>query len=620
MRGAGFAIVLLISAALPPQVACANPPISLAGIPYGSFEIVRGRDDIDVNPDGSFAEASEIAIRVLDSRGQKAFQQVTLGYSDGLESLGVASAYTLKRDGQKIPVAHDQMLRGFGATSRPGFEDLKTVTIIFPQLEIGDQIVLTTLRRQIVPLFSDAFATREEFSRAIRADDVQITLTSPQSGLPLNIEATGMEGGEPQQFAGKNRWVWRFQNEQPIDYAVDSVVAGNDQPQIVASSFSGYEAMGKASGEHFAGKADVTPDIQSLADQLTVGISDRRQQAKAMYDWVAAHISYVDVVLGVGGFTPHAAAEVLARRYGDCKDHVMLLQALLSAKGIASKPALIAANGPYVASKIPTPFDFNHLITYVPEFQLFLDSTAHYAPFGVLPFFDADRPVVIVPSGEVLHTPNIAAEGRSVRTVVTVKFDGEGTAEGESHSSLSGDAAFAMREFLDIIPPAQEKDVFRVALGAAADASIDRGNLDSLVDPYSYSVHYRVPNAVMFPGPGAVGSGLALGDFANGLLLGPLPSSRLTTFACPSQTIDEVDEYDFPPSVRVTSVPKSEDITAEGVQFHAHYEIRNPHTVSAARTLRTDHPHAWCTPEYYARVRPELARIAASLRGQILYK
>ena len=118
-------------------------------------------------------------------------------------------------------------------------------------------------------------------------------------------------------------------------------------------------------------------------------------------------------MLGAGGFTPHAATDVLALHYGDCKDHVMLLEALLAARGIVSNPALIAAGGAYVLPDGPSPFYFNHLITYVPEFRLFLDSTAHYAPFGVLPLPDADRPTSCsLPGGvEVIHAEQFGRPG-----------------------------------------------------------------------------------------------------------------------------------------------------------------------------------------------------------------
>ena len=46
--------------------------------PTAPFEIVKSRTDIDVSADGSYVEATELALRVLDSRGQKALQQTTL--------------------------------------------------------------------------------------------------------------------------------------------------------------------------------------------------------------------------------------------------------------------------------------------------------------------------------------------------------------------------------------------------------------------------------------------------------------------------------------------------------------------------------------------------------------
>ena len=125
-----------------------GPPREPASAP---FEIVRSHSDIDVSGDGSYAEADETALRVLDSRGQKALQQTTLSYTERLQTLDVESAYTLKANGEKIPVSPDQILRGVGATSAPGFQDVKTLTIVFPRLDIGDEVVLTTLTKQLVP-------------------------------------------------------------------------------------------------------------------------------------------------------------------------------------------------------------------------------------------------------------------------------------------------------------------------------------------------------------------------------------------------------------------------------------------------------------------------------------
>jgi transglutaminase-like putative cysteine protease len=486
---------------------------------------------------------------------------------------------------------------------------------------VGDEVVLTTVKKQLAPLFAGEFAMREDFSRAIRTDDVQITLTAPENGIPIKIEAVGVDGGQPAVYAGKNRWVWHYHNDAPVTFPLDSVRATDDQPHLIASSFPSYQAVGAAYGSHFAGNADATSEIRSFADQLTRGISDRRAQAKTLYDWVAANINYVDIVLGAGGFTPHPGSDVLSLRYGDCKDHVMLLDALLAAKGIPSEPALIEAGGGFVLPGVPSPFYFNHLITYLPEFRLYVDSTSHYAPFGVLPFADADRPVVLVPTGAVSATPNNSADVSTGRAVITLKFDPDGTASGESRISLTGRSAVAQRSLIDVIPPERERDMFQMTLGPGSEAGIDRGNLQSAEDPFVYSLHYRVPNAASFAGPGAVSTELGIGPFsAASMVLGLLPPSRPTAYSCPSVTMSEDSSFAFPHTVSITSVPMPVNITADGMRFEMHYDVKDSHTVVGAILLRTDHPRAFCTPDYYAKVRPALARIAASLRGQILYK
>ena len=130
-----------------------------------------------------------------------------------------------------------------------------------------------------------------------------------------------------------------------------------------------------------------------MADEITAGTSGRREQAQKIYDWVSTHIRYVAVFLGNGGYEPHEAIKILENGYGDCKDHVVLLEALLKAKGIASVPVLINSGNRYRAPETATPALFNHVLSYLPEFDLYADSTTGVAPFGTLPADEYGKPV-----------------------------------------------------------------------------------------------------------------------------------------------------------------------------------------------------------------------------------
>ncbi len=583
------------------------------------FEIVKSHSDYDLNGDGSYTVANETAYRILDASGRQALQQTTLSYTEGLQSVEIESAYTLKANGEKIDVPSKQIMQGFGATSAPGFQDLRTLTIVFPKLDIGDEAVLVTLFRQKTPLFAGQFATDIAFSRAVKADDVQIAVTAPDSGFPLQIDAVGMNGGQQETFAGKYRWVWNFRNDVPVSFEPDAVIDIAHQPHVTLSSFPDYQAVAGAYAIHFEKKADATSEIRSFADSLTKGISDRTQQARILYEWVSKNISYVNIVLGAGGFTPHSATEVLSTRYGDCKDHAMLLQALLAAKNIPSMPALIYAGNAYTLSDIASPFYFDHLITYVPEFHLFLDSTARYAPFGVMPLADADKPVLIVPTGERVNTPALTADNATSMTNATSTIAADGTLEGDSHVAQSGAFAVTTRALMENIPADQETNILRAILGAGAEGRLDRHDPTNLSDPYSYDIHFRIPGAVVMPGPGAIPSSSAIRAL-EGVVAGTLPPSRNSDYLCLSLTASISDTITFPKGTSFLSIPKPVDLQTEGVRLQTGFDAQTAGTVHETAKLRISHPHAVCSPEYYARVRGDLAKMVTALRTQILYK
>ena len=124
--------------------------------------------------------------------------------------------------------------------------------------------------------------------------------------------------------------------------------------------------------------------------------------------------------------------------YGDCKDHVVLLEALLAAAGIDSVPALINLGSSYTLPKVGTFVSFNHVITYLPSLDLYVDSTAQFAPFGILPFEDTDKPVALTSLGRLGRTPRMRADLNVSRTKVSMVIHSDGTIEGTSMATMSG--------------------------------------------------------------------------------------------------------------------------------------------------------------------------------------
>jgi len=585
------------------------------------YEIVKDAIEIEVAPDGSEVSSREVVYHVLDARGIEMLHEQRIGTAQSYEDVRITAAYTLKANGQHIPVPPNGYLTGYGQTSQPGFQDNRMVSIFFPNLEVGDSVVLLTTHRQITPWFAGRFDYRADFSRLVPARDVVLAVTAP-TAMPLKFDVAGLEATPARSAGSKTRWVWSYHNETPVPLENDSVSEADFGPHLVVTSFADYAEVAHAYGDRSKPATELKPEITALADQLTAGVSDRRAQTKILYDWVSSHIAYVQIVLGAGGFTPHDAKDVLTNRYGDCKDHVALLEALLKAKGIVSTGVLIRiGERTFTLSPAATPHAFDHVITYVPEFDLYLDSTAQIAPFGVLPYADAGKPVLNVATGAVARTPPATAVNSTMKSVADVTLQKDGSADGRVTITTTGALAVEVRGAMRGLKPGDEAKFLSGRVGPGAEGKLEFGDPAKLSDPYVLKANYHVPGAITVPGPGTLPPSLAfrLLSFSQ-LVAEDLPATRGSDYICGSLSAAQEIHYAFPEGYRMLSIPDSQVLTADGVRLQIDYDRSDPRSLNFKVALRLIHPEASCTPAYYNKTRASLAKMLNALKEEVIYR
>ncbi len=126
--------------------------------------------------------------------------------------------------------------------------------------------------------------------------------------------------------------------------------------------------------------------LQQTADSLTAGLQSPEEKARAIFKWVQHNIQYIAFEDGYGGLIPRKAADVLRKRYGDCKDMTALLVALMKRAGIEAYFTWIGTRRlPYRYTELPTPMVDNHMIAAVQidNRMFFLDATDPDLPFGM---------------------------------------------------------------------------------------------------------------------------------------------------------------------------------------------------------------------------------------------
>lgn len=579
----------------------------------------------DVNPDGTYSQQSEMVLEVMTEEGVKLVNNANINYSDSLQTVTDLKAFTLKKDGRKIavPVANiqDRSVVGGGG---PVFSDIRTKNIIFPDVAKGDQVAYSFTLIEKVPVFPGHFSLAVGFSKFMVYGEARIKVTVPVHSLDLKVFSSGVEGGTVKEADGRLQWEWNYQNPECVVPEADAVAESDYGARIYVSSFKNYGAIADAYLQRAQPKARVTGAVRALATGLTQGITDKREQAKVLYGWVVKNISYAGNLNGIGSVVPHDADTVLENRLGDCKDHTTLLQALLAAKSIDSTPVLVNLGNSFKLPEVPVPAVLNHVLTYIPSLELYLDSTSG-PPFGILPIAVSGKPSIRVTNFQgITKIPPTDYRTTTSLMKMTLNIHEDGSADGETANTETGIFSTTLRgQFASLRPDMEDLAARKLiaAGGYTGTGTFVKPDSDKVSDRFTIGLKYRLSDALNLPGPGA----LTIAP----IMAAVVPMSRVANvlheperkvdFGCAGHITTEEYVINFPPSVKVVALPKDVHQANTLIRYDATYRASGS-LVTVTRKFESMEKENVCTPDDDKKFRAIAKEIARDIRGQILYQ
>ena len=536
--------------------------------------------DYTVRP-GNLVDAVETAeIDVENKPSAEKLGQQHISVNEHYDELLIVEAATLKADGRRLDVPADKILvQSASSGGEARYEaDKKIRTLIFPDVEPGDRLRYVAKYKAKAERLPDYFDIPIAINSSQRLASFKITLDAP-AGMKINESFKGFKHSE-ETVGGRIKHRWEL---LPLPYRAaepDAVAADDSGPYVRISSFPDWQAAGEAFCGRAEPKSEVTPVVRQLAAELTKGISDRKAQAHAIYDWVTANIRYVAVNLGAGGMVPHDAESILVNRYGDCKDYATLMRALLGALGIKSEYASINTDPVYKQYDIPLQ-DFNHVILYMPEFDRYVDPTATHSTFQSLPGSLRNKPVLRCGYGKttVAQTPPSSADADTIGLEAQVKVDEDGKVHGQASYTGTGTRATELRLLMVTIERYGSEDVTKplfddMNLNGSAEiearASTDRS------DPYNFKVSFNIDDSILGADnaiEAMMGPRLVSRPFAD--LRPALRVGRVSNFTCAPVSYREDVVYVLPDGWIPQKLPA--DVTEERgpAKYSARYAYRD---------------------------------------------
>ncbi len=382
--------------------------------------------------DGTGRRETLVRFRVQSEAGVQQLGQLVFGYNSSNERMEIGSVEVRKSDGTTISAPPDavQDMTGPVAREAPMYTDLRQKHVTVPGLRPGETLTYHVTAQLHTPLAPGQFWLEHDFLKDAIVLDETLEVNVPRDRA---VKLKTHPGTDPTVTEENDRKIYRWKSsrlkreEEGQEEAKPRKKPPKkpEGPAVQLTTFQSWEEVGGWYAGLERERATPTDLVRAKAQELVRGRASDIERIEALYEFVASNFRYVSLSFGLGRYQPHAAADVLANQYGDCKDKHTLLEALAEAIGLRAYPVLIHSRRK-IDPEIPSPAQFDHVITAVPlgKDWIWLDTTTEVAPFRLLSSNLRRKQALLIPLAAPPTAAKVAADeaARLVETPADLPF------------------------------------------------------------------------------------------------------------------------------------------------------------------------------------------------------
>ena len=306
---------------------------------------------------------------VLTNRyGVENYSTVELSFDPVYEKLSLHELTIMRGDTliDKFPTARFDLLHTERDRAELVYDGTRTLAILLEDVRVGDVIRYAYTVEGENPIFQGnrEFRVHTQLWNPLDRQHTRLLTTTDR---PLNrrvrgadVPVTISENNGIQEIIIDQRGLAEFdlEDDVPSWHYNRGTIVFSDMPDwrsVVDWALPMYDLPESS-----------VPEIVAIAEAIQSSNDGVAAQVGAALRWVQEEVRYFGVELGKNSHWPSRPDETLARRFGDCKDKVLLLIALLKEIGVEATPALVNTNRGLEAVNYPYRMHaFNHVIVHV---------------------------------------------------------------------------------------------------------------------------------------------------------------------------------------------------------------------------------------------------------------
>lgn len=376
--------------------------------------------------DGRRTSTRRQVYRVISAAGAEAWADVTYEWQPWHQERPLIRARVITKDGAVHNLDPKTLSESeVGRQQDKIFSDRRTLSGPLPAVAPGSIVEEEAVIRDKAPFFDRGEVVRIPFGRSMPVRQTLLSIDAPPS-LPLHYEVHLVPGLQPKRTESRGRVRLLFE-QGPLEANVDPPdflpAEEHRYPNVTFSTGLSWQAVASRYAEQVEAQLRGA-DPRTLLGEVPAGAKPGADTVGALVARLHAQVRYTGVEFGQAALVPRPPAEVLQRKYGDCKDKAALLVAMLRAAGRPANLALLlTAPSHDIDPGLPGMGRFDHAIVYLPgNPPVWIDATDDYARAGTLPPAAQGRLALVVApeTTELVRTAESKAQDN--RTTETREF------------------------------------------------------------------------------------------------------------------------------------------------------------------------------------------------------
>jgi tetratricopeptide (TPR) repeat protein len=468
--------------------------------------ILYARTSHLIEPDGTIEAVSHEITRFNGRKGiEKLGEYRSIYYNPRYDKLTLNEARVLKADGTSVPVEPRHVQLRDLATDYQVYDEDKQLVISWPNLQVGDAYEVKWTVRSKNPEFAGEFFTRYTFGDdeyPVVRDELYVRVprgrTLKYASVNGNIEPTRTEA------RGQTHYHWKTVKKRPLPRDDDKPSREELRWQVACSTFPSWEAIGEWKQKLRAECWECTPAIKEVVARVAGDDKTPLEKARALTYWVRHNIRYLSRGPEGLGYTPHAPAQILSNRFGDCKDQAQLLAVMLREVGI---PVWLVTLGTLddgqVLEAVPSPWGTHAiLLVELDGKEYWIDTTVSQAAWDFLPRSDCGRLAYLWRDGKVklARTPEFTYKDYRIDQTTHLTIAPDGTSRSKREVSYQGTSAWFKRDAWIDAPLGERRRLVTTELQESNNRArllalkVDEKSLHEFDGPVRAEVEFETPD------------------------------------------------------------------------------------------------------------------------------